>query len=240
MTKHTKIYLGLAVAVLVVGGVTIAVASDKLCVDPEAQMLRDLQRHGGENTPERREKLKGLGVLEKLEAAWCSRQNMSKEEVDRIVEEKKRSELEHQRELEELKKSGALEPRRLSPSELGIQQHAIDFIPPAKAYVQPTNTWLGYLGNTLFSVTGSAQAHNPMQGVIFIMATEHVYEGEIYPTPTATGPVKVVSEKNGVLTLQSIAGTYKIYRVEDGAVTGGVTTPGGATYTFDLATKTFR
>jgi hypothetical protein len=238
--KHTKIYLGLAAVVLTTGVISAAVAYDKVCVDPEAQMLRDLKQHGAENTPEGKEKLKGLAIFEKLEAAWCARQYMSQSEIDRIVAEKKQGELEHEREVEALKNAGAFEPRKLSPAELGIQTNTIDFVPPARVYVKPTNMWVGYLGDTLISVTGTARNDAPMQGAIFIMENGQIVGSQVYLTPTATGPVKVVSEKNGVLTLQSIVGTYEIYRIDDGAVIGKVTTPGGSTYSFDLNTLTFK
>jgi hypothetical protein len=234
MTKKTKIFLGLAAAVLATGGITVVVAYDQVCVDPEAQFLRMFQARGGDATPEGREKLKGLPIFEKLEAQWCARQHMPQAEIDRIAEEKRQMALKHQQEIEEWRKAGMLEPRRLSPAELGIQPDTIDFVPPPGAYIQPTNTWLGYMGDTLLSITGTAKRDNPRQGAIFIMENDHVEGSKVYLTPTATGPVKVVSEKNGVLTLQSIAGTYEI------AGNGKVMTPGGVTYSFDVKTRTFK
>jgi hypothetical protein len=219
MTKQTKLYIGIAVGVLALGGVGAAVAYDQVCVDPEAQMLRLFKWQGGEKTPEGQEKLKGLPIFEKLEKEWCGRQNMSKEERDRIVEEKKRGELEREREREKEGQEGKLEPRRLLESELGIQPYPIDFVPPENAYLQPTNTWLGYQGDTLISITGTAKSDDPKQGAIYVMENGQIVGGKVYLTPTATGPVKVVFENGGVVTLQST---------------------GAATYSFDLKTMSFK
>ncbi len=57
--------------------------------------------------------------------------------------------------------------------------------------------------------------------------------------PTATGPLKIVSEVNDVLTLQSVGGTYEAYDANTNT-RHDVTTKGGTTYTFNLISRTFR
>ncbi len=57
--------------------------------------------------------------------------------------------------------------------------------------------------------------------------------------PTATGPLKIVSEAGGILTLKSVGGTYDAYDA-DTNTRHEVTTKGGTAYTFDLASRTFK
>ncbi|VAW33158.1 hypothetical protein MNBD_CPR01-257, partial [hydrothermal vent metagenome] len=57
--------------------------------------------------------------------------------------------------------------------------------------------------------------------------------------PTATGPLKIVSEANDILVLQSVAGTYEAYDLNTNTL-HDVTTKGGTTYKFDLKTRMFK
>ena len=60
-----------------------------------------------------------------------------------------------------------------------------------------------------------------------------------YPTPTVTGPVRIIAEANGVLTLKSVGGEFGKYdEASDRHLK--IQVPGGATDIFDLRTRTYR
>lgn len=73
---------------------------------------------------------------------------------------------------------------------------------------------------------------DPLQGVV-----EHHrgYERDFqyFPAPTATGPLKIVEEEDGILTLISMAGNYPMRDEAGEQVEKMVTTRGGSTYYFD-------
>lgn len=80
---------------------------------------------------------------------------------------------------------------------------------------------------------------NPFQGEILIYNQQHM-PGKYYPTPTATGPVRIVSEKDEMLTLQSVGGEYE-QSVDHGVAPSiKVKVKGGVTYYFDLKTRLFK
>jgi hypothetical protein len=125
------------------------------------------------------------------------------------------------------------------PLTLGIQ----DAVSPTllgQNLILGTNSWQGYVGGTLTSVTGTAQAADPSQGALFVWEPDNgVESSRTYPAPTATGPLKIVSEADGVLTIESLAGTYEVYDINTDA-RHYVTSTGGATYTFDVEARTFK
>jgi hypothetical protein len=240
MTNKTKIYLGLVAVVLTASGVTVAVANDQLCVDPEAQMLRELKWQGGVNTPEGREKLKNLSVFEKLEAEWCARRTMPKSEQDKEIEKGRQAALEHERERAQWEQAGLLETKAPVEPKPGIYTNEkLDPTILGNGYLIATNYWIGRVGGTSVMVVATALQANPTQGVVVVLENGDPTSAKTYTSPTATGPLKVVAEKSGSLTLQSVAGTYEVYNMDTDTRTN-VTTAGGATHTFDLATKAFR
>ena len=100
------------------------------------------------------------------------------------------------------------------------------------------------------TVYAGSHDSNPVQGMLLVIVDSadgrdrHV---QTYDTPTAAGPVKVISEAGGILTLQSISGSYRIPtpdwdpdRNPSSLAPRPVTTPGGATYYFNMRTKTFQ
>lgn len=241
MNKKTKI-ICISLAALIVlgaGAATAYTAYTIACVDPEAQILRDLKAQQGENGPSR-EKIKGLPILEKLEKEMCARMNLSKKEHARIVEEKRKGHEEHLREVEEWKRQGLLEPKKLPPSDLGIK--TLDPVLHWSVFRQ-TNVWQGYLDknnpDSLIIVAAGGSYPDPMQGMVVVLEKSFGGSSKTYPTPTATGPVKIVSETNGVLTLESLAGEFEVYH-EDTDTREKIKTPGGKAYYFNVRTKTFQ
>jgi hypothetical protein len=107
-----------------------------------------------------------------------------------------------------------------------------------------TNSWWGYVDGTLTTVTGTAYYDDPSQGALFVWepgttTPSNIGSSRTYPAPTATGPLKIVSEANGILTARSLAGTYEVYDINTDT-RHYVTTAGGTTYMFDVASRTFR
>ncbi len=233
MNKKTKIALFSLVALPLLS-ISAMAMYNQVCIDPEAEVFRGLQKKGILSELEK-EKLKGLAVLEREEAKRCSLSFLSGGEKEKIVAEKQRSHEERLREKEEQKQQGLLEPKRLPSSELGIR-----IIDPAlgSLVLRQTNAWQGYLDDTLFLVAAGGSYPNPSQGMVIVLRGGFSGEREIYFTSTATGPVKIIAEKDGILTLESISGKYEVYR-EDTDSREKVTTPGGAIYRFNVRTRAF-
>ena len=233
MNKKIKIAL-LSLVALPLLGISAVATYNQVCIDPEAEVLRGLQKKGTLNELEK-EKLKGLAALEREEAKRCSLSFLSSEEKKKIVVEKQRGHEERLREKEEQKRQGFLEPKRLPPSELGIR--TIDSVLDSSRLRQ-TNAWQGYLDDILFLVAAGGSYPDPSQGVVLVLKGGFSGEREIYSPPTATGPVKIIAEKDGIFTLESIAGEYEVYH-EDTDSREKVTTPGGAIYRFNIRTRVF-
>lgn len=128
-----------------------------------------------------------------------------------------------------------------TPTKLGIQD-PIDQDIVGKEMVLGTNSWKGYIDGTLTTLTGTAYRNNPSQGVLFVWepgaTMSNIESSRTYLAPTATGPLKIVSQQNDVLTIQSVAGTYEVYDINTDT-RKYVTTKGGATYTFDIRGRKF-
>ena len=198
-------------------------------------MLRQLQQRGA-NTRSEQEKLKNLPMLEEGEAECRTRRNLSPEEKANVTEEKRSEYEQHLRELEEQEKMAPRPP----PPELGVLRYPIDAKILGDGLYPPTSSWRGYVNGELITTAGSALIRDPLQGVVFIANLEvGISTSKTYPTPRATGPVKIVAESNGVLTLKSVAGTYEVYH-KDTNTRESVKVPGGTTYYFDVKTRTFR
>lgn len=126
----------------------------------------------------------------------------------------------------------------ITPTRLGIQD-PIDQTILGQGFVLGTNSWKGYIDGKLTAVTGTAEYDNPSQGVVFVWEPDNgIGTTRSYPSPTATGPLKIISQQNDVLVLQSVAGTYEVSN-DDTSTRKSVTTNGGETYTFDIRGRKF-
>jgi hypothetical protein len=127
-----------------------------------------------------------------------------------------------------------------SEPQLGITNG--DFPPDVvgKGFRLTKNSWEGYVGDQLFDAAGTAYVDNPKQGVVFVMKRGDITSIDTYDTPTATGPVEIVSVQGVILTLNSAAGTYRANDPADGQLLGIVKAPGGATYHFNVETRSFQ
>ncbi len=233
MTNKIKISMGIVAGFLLLGSGG-ALAYNQACTTPEAKALRNLAQYGNSNDPAVKAKLAGLPIVEREEARICALQKLTPEETARIIAQK-----------------NAMTGPAVTPAEneapppptLGIQNPISQDI-LGKNLVLGTNSWWGYVNGTLTTVTGTAYLDKPSQGVLFVwvLATttaSGIGSTQAYPAPTATGPLKIVSESNGVITAVSLAGTYEAYDMNTNT-RRDVTTTGSTTYTFDLTSRSFK
>ncbi len=196
-------------------------------------MIREAVQTGNPQDPAIQAKLASLPALERVEARICALQKLTPKEIAAIIAKKKA--------MAGFTPSPDANKAQPSPT-LCIQ----DPISPdilGKSLILGTNTWKGYVDGTLTTVTGTAKANNPSQGILFLWepgtTTSNIESSRTYTAPTATGPLKIVSEAKGVLTAQSVAGTYEAYDANTNT-RHNVTTKGGTTYTFNLRLRMFR
>jgi hypothetical protein len=253
MTHKAKIITVLT-GILVVSGIGIVSALDQPkrdpCTSPELALLRriELERGLSGKGKESPEVLHGLEEEEARcfnaraahEAKW---RNATAEEKARGIEEARLEAEQHRKNLEEAvwleKLSGKPTwPMSLPDSELGIK---VIMDPVSKSFIG-LNRWIGFVPgkpkseSTYIEIYAGASKLDPLQGVVLINANE----GNPVQTPTPTGPVKIISEKDGILTLRSQKGQYGVYNPEDESKGEIVKTPGGVLYYFDLQTRKFQ
>lgn len=234
MNKKTKIIL-IFLAIFVIFSAGAVIGYNKVCINPEAQMLRELQQKKNLSEADK-EKIKSLPILEIEETKNCAFWNISKKEKKRIIEEKRKGHENYLQEQEKQKQQGLLDPQKLSFPELGIR--TIDQALQSSTFRQ-INAWQGYLDNSLILVAAGSNYTNPLQGMLVVLKGGFGGQQQIYFTPTLTGPIKIIAEKNGILTFKSIAGEYEVYR-ENIDKREKIKVPGNIIYYFNLRTKMFQ
>jgi hypothetical protein len=104
--------------------------------------------------------------------------------------------------------------------------------------------WGGLLQGECVGIYAGYRPADPLQGELVVYShPEEPSRYEVYPTPTATGPVHIVSEAHGVLILSSVWGTFDRHTdtaTPEGSTFESTPVPGGATYTFDLNAMRYR
>ena len=109
---------------------------------------------------------------------------------------------------------------------------------PGMEFNQLQPGWWGTInGFETIAVSGNYQS-DYTQGAVVVQTRGDNSQMGSYKTPTATGPVKIVSYSGSVITLQSQAGTWDQYDANADTHTK-VTTKGGVTYKFDVAKRAF-
>jgi hypothetical protein len=104
--------------------------------------------------------------------------------------------------------------------------------------------WGGILKGECEGIYAGYNPADPLQGELVVYDhPDEPWRYEVYPTPTATGPVRIVAEKDGVLTLSSVRGTFDRHTetaTPEGSTFEAAKAPGGAAYTFDLSNLRYR
>ncbi|HET8574885.1 MAG TPA: hypothetical protein VFM02_01785 [Candidatus Paceibacterota bacterium] len=229
MTNKTKIIGFSAVAVLLLGAFGSTFAYDQTCTTPEAQMLRDAAQNANKQDPALQAKLKGLPILEREEARICALRKLLPEEKAAIVAKKQA--------MAGFTPAPDADP--LPPVVLGVRDAISPTYLKQQGLIPGINSWAGYVDGKFMVVTGTAETTDPSQGILFVMNGFNPTGSQVISAPIATGPLKIVSEANGTLTVQSVAGTYEVYDANTDT-RRDVTTKGGTTYTFNLKSRTFK
>lgn len=241
--KKTHLVVALTLGFTLTGlvaGVTEAAREDY--VDSETQALLDLQ---AENPTDKAslEMLSHLPALQERDRQinqWAEEyESMSTEEKKRISDAAQKSYDEHMeaaREHEEWLKDNPPKPEPIQSWEIRGVHNEYDLRDSVdNKFYQVKNYWsAGRTTEERYAPIFSAgfKFKDPMQGLV-----EH-HSGydrnfQYFPSPTATGPLKIVSEKDGILTLISVAGNYPMRDEAGEQLEKMVTTRGGSTYYFD-------
>lgn len=242
MRKKLKIIL-ISLALFSAIGFGAVATYNKQCVEPEAEILRRIQREGSEEEKENlKGKLGGLPVLEAEEARWCALFNLSKKEKERIIEEKRKGHEDYLRQVEEWRKQGLLEKKEVPKSPFqGIWEGDTAPAPFRPYEFSVLNSWGGELDGKPIGVYAGYRPESPSQGVVVVFDDINDSKGKFYSVPTPTGPVRIIFEKNGVLTLKSVSGEFEVYDLKQETYPPKkVSVPGGATYYFDVKTRIFK
>jgi hypothetical protein len=104
--------------------------------------------------------------------------------------------------------------------------------------------WGGLVKDECAGVYAGYDPANPLQGELVVYShPDEPSRFEVYPTPKATGPVRIVSEAKGTLVLSSVRGSFdRDTRTPDpdGSTFETVEAPGSETYVFDLRTMRYQ
>lgn len=118
----------------------------------------------------------------------------------------------------------------------GYSNDGIDALFSSTEFYQLEGSWNGYINGVLHTAVSGVYPANPKQGVLILFTTRAKIMN--YPTPTQDGPAKIVSEKDGIITLESQAGDWGVYNERTDA-RSTVTTKGGVIYKFDTKTQSY-
>lgn len=114
-----------------------------------------------------------------------------------------------------------------------------------KNVLLPVNYWSTFQGGEGLSVSAGSAVEDPLQGIVVIQS-DKASSIKTYPTPSKTGPVKIVSAngETGIIELVSIAGEWN--QVDPDQLGTGIMLPGkvfthgGARYIFNVRTRKFQ
>ena len=229
--KNKKIILAAAIVGVVLAGAGSVIAMKPLWNqdDPEAGKLAQLMGSG-------KLKAKDIDALTQMQAERDVWSHMTPEERSQV----------QAKSLEKFRKDQAANPTsNVAPAAstanpfIGVLAAKDAPMPPAGYNDFRTfGYWGGMVSSGYMGVRAGAAQKSPQQGAVLVSDATTGVGANIYNTPSATGPVEIVSEANGVLVLHSIAVSVDVYdEVADRHTT--VATQGGTTYTFDTKTRTF-
>lgn len=148
----------------------------------------------------------------------------SKDNYDRLPQEKKEEIDKETKQLEQARagiikqapKTEALAQRVAdtpAPFDSGIMDKEA---PPGVSDIAVSNIWRGIIDNQKISLYAGAKADDSEQGLIFLDIMNEGNETTSFKelnTPAKAGPVKVVKENAGVITLESDSGTVFTFDV---------------------------
>ncbi len=206
-----------------------SVVAKSLFINPEIQALsqKNIQ-----------DKIKNDNALKEEEARIIEKQNinMSKDKKDAVIQEKER---EHKERMKEISSY-------ISPS---IQQEKSSFKGIIEGNDVPApfqsnefvvlNFWGGEINGKTIGVYAGYRPENPSQGVVVVFDDKDSSKGKFYSAPKSTSPVRIISEANGILTLESVIGEFETYN-QDAYPPAKVLVKGITAYSFDIGKQLFK
>lgn len=216
------------VFIATVGAVGIgSVVAKSLFINPEIQGLSQKDATNAHIQG----KIKGTDALKEEEARIIAKQNLniSKDKRDAVIQEKE------QRHKERMKEIASYTPpsaQTEKSSFKGIVEGNDIPAPFRSDEFTVLNFWGGEIDGKAIGVYAGYRPDNPSQGVIVVFDDKNDTQGKFYSTPKSTGPVRIISEVNGVITLKSVAGEFETYD-QNTYPSKKVRVPGLSIYYFD-------
>lgn len=118
----------------------------------------------------------------------------------------------------------------------GFNKDSVDALFSSAKFYQLDGSWNGYIDGVIYTAVSGVYPINPKQGILILFTTRTKTEN--YPTPTQDGPAKIISEKDGIITLESQAGDWGVFDEKTGA-RSIVATKGGVIYKFNTKTLSY-
>ncbi len=233
ITKYTrkKIFITSFLCAFV-GIVMVGIAfADKISLNPELNALQkffakkeaDIRMQG---------KLSGIQGLKEEAARLRDNKYISPEEQIKIINEKIQGQKEQ---LKRMDQSPVFNTEDISPFQ-GIFEGAQVPAPFDSKDFKVVNYWGGEINTKQVGVYAGYLSQNPSQGILVVFKSKDDIKGNYYNAPTMSGPLRIISESNGILIVESIKGEFERYGVPQERVqTSGLTT-----YRFDIKSGIFK
>lgn len=184
------------------------------------------------------DKNKSLDALKEEEARIIEKQNinMSKDKKDAVIMEKE------QKHKEQLKKIASYITPSVQPEKSsfkGIVEGNNAPSPFQSNEFTALNFWGGEIDGKAIGIYAGYYPENPLQGVIAVFDDRNNSKSKFYSTPKSTGPIRIISELNGTLTLKSVSGEFEIYD-QNVYPSKKVQTSDSSAYLFDIRKQLFQ
>lgn len=211
-----------------------SVVAKGLFIDPEIQGLSQKNATNAHIQG----KIKGMDALKEEEARVIAKQNAntSKDKRDAVIQEKEQG---HKERMKKITSYVSPLAQTEKSSFKGIVERNDVPAPFRSDEFTVLNFWGGEIDGKAIGVYAGYRPDNPFQGVIVVFADKNDERGKFYSTPKSTGPVRIISEVNGVLTLKSVAGEFEVYD-QNTYPSKKVYVPGSAIYSFDVGKQLFQ
>ena len=217
-------------ALIGVVGVGVAFAG-KISLNPELNILQKFAMEEGTNA-RLQEKISGIRALEEEESRLRAGKYISLEEQAGIIEDKARG---HEEQLKRVLQSPTINATDTNQF-VGILEGVQVPAPFSSEEFKVINYWGGEVGGRRAGVYAGYFPQNPSQGALAVFESKDDVRGHYYNAPDATGPLRIISEANGILVVMSIKGEFERYN----ALHERVHTPGLTIYRFDMKSGVFK
>lgn len=118
----------------------------------------------------------------------------------------------------------------------GFMPDGYDAVLPGSEFKQMDAAWNGKIKNDDHVGVSGAYTSDYSQGVLILLTD--LSNQTSYPTPTKTGPVKIISAEGDIITLESQAGDWEKFD-ENTGLREKISTSGGEKYRFNTETQSW-